>query len=112
MALDKETKDKLGGPMNLLLDPKTGTVQVLVVAFPDEGGNIQLRKDNEGNTQLSPGWMRHLIKLLPHDDQVAVISSVMARSIITGMSFVDRATGNLRIVRLEVDNTGSIQVLP
>ena len=112
MPLDETVKQKLGGAMNLLFDPKTAAVQVLVVGFPNEKGDIQLRKDARGNLQLSPGWMAHLIELLDHDEQAAVIASIMAKSILTGISYVDRKTGNLIVLHVEVDDAGSIRVIP
>lgn len=54
MPLDSAAKEKLGGAMNLLVDPKTGGVRVLVVRPPDANGNLQLGRDDRGNLQLSP----------------------------------------------------------
>ena len=54
--------------MNLFMDPKTAAVRVLVVVFIDENDDAQLRKDTRGNLQLSPGWIAHLIELLPYEE--------------------------------------------
>lgn len=111
MPLDDSVKQKLGGAMNLFMDPKTAAVRVLVVVFPDENGDAQLRKDARGNLQLSPGWIAHLIELLPYEEQVIVISSVMTKSVLTGTSHVNRKTGNLMVSYIEVSDAGSVRFL-
>ena len=97
--------------MNLLFDPTTGAVKVLVVVFPDENGDVQLREDIKGNLQLSPSWIAHMIELLDDNDQAVVVASLMTKTILTGTSYVDRKTGNLILLYIEVDDAGSIQVL-
>lgn len=111
MPLDSAAKEKLGGAMNLVVDPNTGAVRILVVRPPDAHGNIQLGQDDKGNLQLSPAWVARMIGLLPADEQVVVANSLLNRTILTGVSYLDAKGTALNILWLEVSDSGSVQVL-